>query len=539
MGLAAGQARLLTITARKSNCEFQSMNYSHQKLAISRQLEDVSNNYQNSLNQTKLMYDYSGSSSGERDLTYDLLMTPSALNDYTPKLVTGTDGKVVLDSKYAAAAEAAGIPKEGLGTGSLPSEEQRNNFINALSAKGFISSTQSTNIQNVPYNQALGLGGTESVSSTSADITYQDLVKLLSNSNYSVDTSDSYYLSDSKQKGVHADDFRLYDGKTVISKNANSTKNNLTIGDILSGNYSAYVTASDGCNDYEEYFKNWMENLSCLDDMMTTFESILNTNDTAKAALTYARENAEALYKGIDNDTYKHTSHYHRHCWKLESELQSSLSNTTGDGSIGTYAVMSSKTNGGKYNSFVGINLSNFAKSYLTYFTQYMEGATKSTHYVGDKASTSEFADDVNYNVETETQVSAEDQKLAIFYDTLLNLICTNGWCENDNVNDKTYFQNMLKNSGMLLSAKNTDNYYYQENYATDSTIKTEEDTTAVAEAEAKYNADKQRLSNKEDTIDLQMKNLDTEISALTTEYDTVKSTIQKNIEKTFKRYSA
>ena len=60
MGLSAGQARLLSITARKSDCEYKSMQLSHQKLAISRQLEDISNEYQNSLDQTKLIYDYYG-----------------------------------------------------------------------------------------------------------------------------------------------------------------------------------------------------------------------------------------------------------------------------------------------------------------------------------------------------------------------------------------------------------------------------------------------------------------------------------------------
>ena len=34
MGLAAGQARLLTITGRKSDCEYESMRLSHQKLAL-------------------------------------------------------------------------------------------------------------------------------------------------------------------------------------------------------------------------------------------------------------------------------------------------------------------------------------------------------------------------------------------------------------------------------------------------------------------------------------------------------------------------
>ena len=62
MGLAAGQARLLTITGRKSDCEFESMRLSHQKIALARQLADLSNEYQNSLTQTKLVYDYYGTS---------------------------------------------------------------------------------------------------------------------------------------------------------------------------------------------------------------------------------------------------------------------------------------------------------------------------------------------------------------------------------------------------------------------------------------------------------------------------------------------
>ena len=57
MGLAASQARLLTITARKADCEFLSMSLSHQKLALARDMEHISSEYQNALNQTKLVYD--------------------------------------------------------------------------------------------------------------------------------------------------------------------------------------------------------------------------------------------------------------------------------------------------------------------------------------------------------------------------------------------------------------------------------------------------------------------------------------------------
>ena len=98
MGLATAQARLLTITARKSDCEFLSMSYSHQKIALSRNMEKVSIEYQNALNQTKLVYDYTGTNSSDMDLTYGLLMSPSVYNDYYPKLVTDSKNRVILNS---------------------------------------------------------------------------------------------------------------------------------------------------------------------------------------------------------------------------------------------------------------------------------------------------------------------------------------------------------------------------------------------------------------------------------------------------------
>ena len=82
MGLAASQARLLTITARKADCEFQSMTLSHEKIALSRDMEKISDEYQNATNQTKLVYDYYGTGTSQMNLNYGLLMSPSVYNDY-------------------------------------------------------------------------------------------------------------------------------------------------------------------------------------------------------------------------------------------------------------------------------------------------------------------------------------------------------------------------------------------------------------------------------------------------------------------------
>ena len=46
------------------------------------------------------------------------------------------------------------------------------------------------------------------------------------------------------------------------------------------------------------------------------------------------------------------------------------------------------------------------------------------------------------------------------------------------------------------------------------------------------------RLENEDNKIDLQLKKLDTEHTALQTEYDSVKNVIDKNIEKSFNMFS-
>ncbi len=179
MGLAASQARLLTITARKADCEFLSMNLSHQKIALSRNMERVSNEYQQALNTTKLVYDYYGSGDSDMALTYGLLMSPSIYNDYYPKLVTDSKNRVVLNSAYAAAARAAGIPAEGLlGT---PSSDVRNKFIESLANVGIITAQQAVTIQGIEYNNGIGLGNGLSASQGLTEITFDTLLDLLTN----------------------------------------------------------------------------------------------------------------------------------------------------------------------------------------------------------------------------------------------------------------------------------------------------------------------------------------------------------------------
>lgn len=71
--------------------------------------------------------------------------------------------------------------------------------------------------------------------------------------------------------------------------------------------------------------------------------------------------------------------------------------------------------------------------------------------------------------------------------------------------------------------------------YKTCIKITEETDEAAVTKAEAEYNRAMNDIEAKDNIFDIELKNIDTEHSALQTEYDSIKGVIDKNISRTFK----
>ena len=251
MGLATAQARLLTITARKSDCEFLSMSYSHQKIALSRNMEKVSTEYQNALNQTKLVYDYTGTNSSDMDLTYGLLMSPSVYNDYYPKLVTDSKNRVILNSSYAAAARAAGIPAEGLS--GTPSSDVRNKFIEGLASAGVITSAKAASIQGTTYSNVIGNGATTSATTSTTEVSYDQLLELIdakcsdtaswtsaSGENLVLDRG---AIKDTNYKAVH---FTGYKNGSRVTESTGNGQANVSLSDLLKNDVQ-YNLSAESC----------------------------------------------------------------------------------------------------------------------------------------------------------------------------------------------------------------------------------------------------------------------------------------------------
>ena len=558
MGLSAGQARLLTITARKSDCEYQSMRLSHQKIALSRELADLSNEYQNSLDQTKLVYDYYGTGDTSTPLSYNILMTPSTLNDYLPTILTDSLGRVTLNSKYASAARFAGIPQEGLGT--LPSETMRQAFVEGLYNSGMISSTMKDTIQGLPYNQAAGFGGDVTVANVYEDITYEELLNEyfagisvgaeLSNyhekhfgwtgdSGITIDTTENSTVRVKKQND---DNSGTYD---ISQENVKK----LTLKDLLTSedHIILWIDGDDGAH-ITDAFHSMLANYNNLwAPIIDKIAAVLDdgtpkTEQALKFAINEFQNKILVCNKVNNNGDWRQTGDRDGGSGHENGDCRDSVYNYNG--------ICVAQNGGGDYNSYGAIDVTNALQQFLTYYIIMYNGIAENTDENGleklkvsgsntFKSENKLIDNSTIFTLKTGTSVSSADCAQATFYDALFNQICANGWTENDNVNDNEYLQEMLQNGMLYISKTQDDGYYYQRNYATDPYIKEVSDDTLIAQAEAKYSTEKAKLNSKEETLDMKMKNLDTEISSLTTEYDTVKNTISKNIEKSFKRYNA
>ena len=192
------------------------------------------------------------------------------------------------------------------------------------------------------------------------------------------------------------------------------------------------------------------------------------------------------------------------------------------------------------------VSLTNMLKSFLTNFTIALDGYDAG--YNVDKTSvkgSKYVTDDLTYYfvLKNDNAMTEQSSLNADFYNMLYNQICMNGACSDKNiqemVKDPTYLNNALKNGQLFISSLNTDGYFYQGHYTASGHIAEVTDDDAIAQAEAEYNVKKSKLNYKEESLELKMKNIDTELSALTTEYDTVKNLISKNVEKVFTMFSS
>ena len=195
-------------------------------------------------------------------------------------------------------------------------------------------------------------------------------------------------------------------------------------------------------------------------------------------------------------------------------------------------------TKGKKDNCSVAYSLSNVLACILTLADRYTTNSNK--YSVSPKVADSNYVtmdNNYSYPINSSNSNTQTILQMTDFYMQLYNNICINGWTKSEAVDNAYNFNQLIKNGTYFISSINDDGYFYQGRYnAIDKLIEVK-DEDAIAQAELEFQRIKATLTYKEDKLDLDMKNLDAEISSLTTELDSVKNLISKNIEKTFTMY--
>lgn len=576
MGLAASQARFLGITARKNTCELRSMQIAQEKLSITNQLTQISQNYQNSLDATKLVWDSEYITDGSiYDVSYELLMTPSLLNNYSPQLLTNNKGQIVLDSQYANAirdiavgdkvvngtTETASFEDYQTG-GADRTEANFRKFLQGLNEGGILSQSELDDMLKALdssssfYNPTNGLGALvqEKFTTNSMNLnTMKNYINAITDPNSSYRNDVEQRLADGEITAAIRDqivamgnllNFMKSDGSGYdyqdIQSGATTTVSGASLGEKWANDDATDLTISDSSFNFADLLDKEVtlssDNVTDIGNALAEFVNAMygvmqeffaiDPASVDQDYLDFAMSQICAL-NGLTWDSTTGTA--------SATDIAGAAYNTGDPASKHTCIIK----NGNNYQ----ISLSNTAKGIITYFEKAVEGFESGydVEATGDKKVEDSYyvTRDPEYfyfiNNPEAIPIDDETQLLLDYYSQMFNQICANGWTENDLVGEEENLKNMLKNGTLFTSTlSEMDGNFYQGPYTSNNFIAEVADEDAIARAEAEYKTKQLQLSAKEEELDIDLQQVDAELSALTTEYDTVKSLISKAVEKGF-----
>ncbi|MEI8129384.1 MAG: hypothetical protein WCG95_07190 [bacterium] len=510
--MAASQARLLLLTARQDDVESQLMSVANQKLSLSRKTAELSAEYRKALNATSLTW---STDQGNIALTYDLLMRPNTVADAGQYILTNAStGKVILDSNY--------IGELGLAQAGNPGDIANMSYISGgvtyTGEKAFVMKLVGCNSDNADYyiQQSNSTKGTS-----------------IFETNY----SDTDIIANSIGLGA-------YPGITTLGQDSDSSS--------WWGGSSSSVDPMLVLHNFDLLLKdNYAAAIgSSLNDYLVSYLGA-DYSDEIKKALDYAYQATFNKFVYNVNDTDS----------KDGAQLGTSISFANGDADntnrIASKTVKDSGFLGFSSSSETTVTVDNsqLADTFMSYFDQYcaqnyggVNSSTigPSTTTRGSQGGTGQQTDKMSYHSELQAGDSdinrnkVNDAYEASFYINLYNALYSYGWQAKENADDKKYLQNEILYGNIAIKQRATDGTW--QNLSTNdsgSPLRSERDQEAISKAEADYSAAKDTLSTKEVGLDLVTQNLDSERTAITTEMESVKSMLKKNIESSFKMFDA
>ena len=522
MGMAASQARLLSITARLSNNELEQQSVAYSKQRLADNSEQINDAYLEALNKTKyqVLTGYNNSQANYADLTYASITGNNTVACGKQYVVKTKGGQILVSQQIADAF------KENNG--------DYNKFL-----------------RNMGYSQS----NIDTTKITEAQKAIHEAWD-----KYLVSVGKGIYDANGNEEGSIGID---YDGQHIL--NFGYTAFSTDAFDGYPTYESAYSTNSSGNDnplyrDSNGYYRNRVPV-----EARQVAEQDENGNTVISTYVAYNTgekdENGEDIYTVIDGITYN-----------AETE-EFTYKNKDGE-NVNTKSL---------YYDVEDKSLSEEAKNYLNYDANNnsyttdggqvlsVTSETKALNYEGTTTAQRELYD---YAVSItaafyESKNSADysnlkyDAQTLTYYKNIFNEMRTCGYTtlaeaykqklattsdsaapgltgENKIFQDPDWMVKQLKSGNLTISYYSiAEKSFISTTLDDDESITEREDSAAMAIAEQVYKKRMDQVEAQDKQFDLQLNKLESEHNALQTEYDSVKNVIKNNVEKSFNTFNA
>ena len=484
MGLAASQARLLTITSRLSSVELKQQRIAMDKMRLANDQQGVSEKYTNALNNKTLTI---SNGSEEIPMNYSTL----AAQGYS---VMRTSDGVIASS--AGSNNATGTPANS------PAVSANANASNPEVQKwvGKPAPTPPTFNEAAPIAPSQKLNAPNQPTSSNYNVvipSFESALKYASQGahiSYNYGKNDYSVMGDSSKYIAQQNKSSIDSSLTSLIQSLNDTgltNTAKTLADAQSKANQTYKMASMPFNSSNYGKKDFF-------GVVKTPEN--EYANSIQIALTNAQKIAKDEAKTIEN-TKNESANAERNA-KYQADLDAYNQNQQ---EWNTYNTKKAEYDQ-KYQAYQ-VQLNQYNIDYTNWATANSSSGANGTQNAQASGSASNVGS-------TGTSVSSAQELAAQLK------------------NSQFLIQGLL--SGYLALVK--DGQQVSLSSATD--IIESYDKTDDAAAEAEYNAQMNKINKKEKTLDMQAKRLDTEYSALTNEYNSIKTIIQNHTQKDFSYFS-
>ncbi len=551
MGLAASQARLLSLTARQHTVEGRAQYLQAQKLRLANESDRVYENYVNALDATSIQtksYDSNGKVHW-LDGSLNNLMRYDADNKSLGNIYYVQDinsGKLYMPTNLVNAYNSSNNDVfQFLNNIGIKYEKDvyNNEYMDALKT---VNAYKNEGYDTFPYSQTQvetykslrseTLNPTKSSTYNNAD----ELYKLVSFSE-STTNKGVYYPSDKTQYSALLAQLNNLKGTTYY------TGTNKTIIDYIS-NFDVSGVFADTSK---------ASNISA------------TTNEPDKTLYVYwdkAKENEkenEEDKQQID-DLMKLKMLLNGGSWKKTSNIFDPIFGTNLIGEATTTGNIYTDDMQNTLNAYTGTNNANMGEALVKMASDIKDSETNKalttannnfqTFFTSIGTTQEEFETKLsNYNTynnavadlstkDQTTYTKYEDDNLGPYYEQIFNAINAAGGCTEittENAKSGSWLTNMVKNAQVVLATFDNDKKEL-DNITASSNVGLREisNDREITKADSEYEADMEAINSKETKYNTQLNQLESERNAIKTEIESLKQIREDNISSTFKLFS-